>query len=74
MCSGGALNIMNKRAMSAPYSSTSSCGSTPLFFDFDIVPMPSSFDRSPSALISTAPMRSHLLHQTCTSMSAGLKY
>ena len=32
---------MKKRAVSAPYSSISACGSTPLFFDFDIVPMPS---------------------------------
>ena len=31
---------MKKRAVSAPYWSISACGSTPLFFDFDIVPMP----------------------------------
>ena len=32
--------MMKKRAVSAPYFSISACGSTPLFFDFDIVPMP----------------------------------
>ena len=40
-CSGGAVNIMKSRAVSAPYFSTRPCGSTPLFLDFDIVPSPS---------------------------------
>jgi hypothetical protein len=31
---------MKRRAVSAPYWSISACGSTPLFFDFDMVPMP----------------------------------
>ena len=37
VCSGGAANIMKKRAVSAPYCSISDCGSTPLFFDLDMV-------------------------------------
>ena len=41
VCSGGAVNIMNMRAVSAPNCSTSAVGSTPLFLDFDIVPSPS---------------------------------
>ena len=39
-CSGGAANIENRRTVSAPYLSTIACGSTPLFFDFDIFSMP----------------------------------
>jgi hypothetical protein len=45
VCSGGLANIMKKRAVSAPYSLDQRCGSTPLFFDFDIVPMPLVVDR-----------------------------
>jgi hypothetical protein len=40
-CSGGAVNIMNRRAVSAPYFSVSAFGSTPLLRDLDMVPMPS---------------------------------
>ena len=39
-CSGGAANIENRRTVSAPYLSTMVCGSTPLFFDFDIFSVP----------------------------------
>ena len=70
-CSGGAANIMNSRAVSAPYVSTSDCGSTPLFFDFDIVPMPDVSTGWPSAR-STAPIGAPL-SSSCTSTSAGLK-
>jgi hypothetical protein len=46
--SGGALNIMNTRTLSAPKRSTRSVGSTPLPFDFDIVRMPSQSTGLPS--------------------------
>jgi hypothetical protein len=36
---GGEANIENSRTVSAPYLSTIVCGSTPLFFDFDIFSM-----------------------------------
>ncbi len=39
--SGGAVNMVYRRAVSAPYFSISSCGSMPLFFDLDMVPTPS---------------------------------
>jgi hypothetical protein len=48
--------MMNSRAVSAPYLSTSVCGSTPLFFDFDIVPRPP-YSTGVSSLSETAPMR-----------------
>ncbi|CSC65763.1 Uncharacterised protein [Vibrio cholerae] len=38
--SAGEANIMNRRTVSAPYLSTISCGSIPLFFDLDILIMP----------------------------------
>ena len=57
VCSGGAANIMNRRAVSAPYCSTSACGSTPLFFDFDIVPMPALSTGRPSARSTRADAR-----------------
>ncbi len=38
--SGGAANIENRRTVSAPNLPTISCGSTPLFFDFDIFSVP----------------------------------
>jgi hypothetical protein len=38
--SGGEANMMNRRAVSAPYWSIRACGSTPLFFDFDIFSVP----------------------------------
>ena len=41
--------MMKKRAVSAPYFSISACGSTPLFFDFDIVPTPAKLTSAPSA-------------------------
>ena len=47
---------MKNRAMSAPYSSISACGSTPLFLDFDMVPMPPRFDGLAISR-STAPVR-----------------
>src|SRR5260364_177099 len=37
---GGGAKIVNRRTVSAPYWSISVCGSTPLFFDFDIFSMP----------------------------------
>ena len=39
-CSGGAANMTNNRAVSAPYSSIKACGSTPLFLLFDIFSTP----------------------------------
>jgi len=48
--------MTNSRAVSAPYFSMRSCGSTPLFFDFDMVPMPSDSTGLPSER-NTAPMR-----------------
>ena len=62
VCSGGAANIMNSRAVSAPYCSTSLCGSTPLFFDFDIVPMPPLSTGWPSAAQHGADARALLVH------------
>src|SRR5260221_123928 len=50
VCSGGLANIMKSRAVSAPYFSIRSCGSTPLLFDFDIVPRPSDSTGLPAAL------------------------
>ena len=35
--SGGLSDMTNQRAVSAPYCSTMSCGSTTFFFDFDIL-------------------------------------
>ena len=35
------VTMLDEPAVSAPYFSISSCGSMPLFFDFDIVPTPS---------------------------------
>ncbi len=52
VCSGGAAKVMNRRAVSAPNSSTSTCGSTPLFLDLDMVTTPpdsTSAGRPPSA-------------------------
>ena len=46
---------MNRRAVSAPYLSTSACGSTPLFFDFDIVPMPLVVRRGSPSVSTLAP-------------------
>ena len=40
LMSGGEANIMNRRQVSAPYWSIIDCGSTPLFFDFDIFSVP----------------------------------
>jgi hypothetical protein len=56
-CSGGAANIMNRRAVSAPYWSMSDCGSTPLFFDFDIFSVPPTITGLPSALSTQTPSR-----------------
>ena len=42
--------MMKKRAVSAPYFSMSSCGSTPLLRDLDIVPMPSYTTGVPAAV------------------------
>src|SRR5512137_1649722 len=36
-CSGGAANMINKRTVSAPYSSINPCGSTVLPLDLDIL-------------------------------------
>ena len=41
VASGGAVNMVYRRAVSAPYFSIRSCGSTPLFLDLDIVVQPS---------------------------------
>ena len=49
-CSGGAANIENRRTVSAPNLSTIACGSTPLFFDFDIFSVPPICTGWPSAL------------------------
>jgi hypothetical protein len=53
--SGGEANMMNRRAVSAPYWSISACGSTPLFFDFDIFSVPPITTGRPSAF-SVAPV------------------
>ena len=42
--------MMNRRAVSAPYWSIRACGSTPLFFDFDIFSVPPMTTGRPSAL------------------------
>ncbi len=63
---------MNSRAVSAPNSSTNSCGSTPLFLDLDIVTTPPDSTSLPSDL-STATLRSLFL-TAVTTTSAGLKY
>src|SRR5580692_361785 len=72
VCSGGAANMMNSRAVSAPNSSTSTCGSTPLFLDLDIVTTPPDSTCRPSAF-STAILPLPLLSGV-TDTSAGLKY
>ena len=41
VASGGAVNMVYRRAVSAPCCSIKSCGSTPLFLDLDMVPTPS---------------------------------
>ena len=60
--------MMKKRAVSAPYLSISACGSTPLFFDFDMVPMPSYTTLRPFFVFAerTLPFASF-----CTSISDG---
>ena len=70
VCSGGAANIMNMRAVSAPNSSTNTCGSTPLFFDLDMVTTPPDSTSFPSVR-STATRRCVTL-STVTVTSAGL--
>ncbi len=73
VCSGGAANIMNSRAVSAPYCSTSACGSTPLFFDLDIVTMPP--DSTGCAVGAQRGADARLPRASVlTSTSAGLKY
>ncbi|MNT43575.1 hypothetical protein D3C72_1800560 [compost metagenome] len=69
-CSGGAANITNRRAVSAPYWSISACGSMPLFFDFDIFSTPPITTGWPSAF-SVAPS-GRPRSSVCTSTSAGL--
>lgn len=71
-CSGGEANMMNRRAVSAPYCSTRRLGSTPFPFDFDMVPMPPHSTGAPSAM-STAESR-RPLSSASTRTSAGLKY
>src|SRR6204780_4486242 len=72
VCSGGAANIMNSRAVSAPNSSTNTCGSTPLFLDLDIVTTPPDSTSLPSDF-STAMLPLPLLFAASVT-SAGLKY
>ena len=50
VCSGGAANIVNRRTVSAPCLSMAVCGSTPLFFDFDILVTPPLRTSSPVAV------------------------
>ena len=66
----GAANIMNRRAVSAPYWSIRACGSTPLFFDFDIFSVPPTSTGMPSIreVAPTTRMRSSWTRST----SAGL--
>ena len=69
-CSGGAANIENRRTVSAPYLSTSTCGSTPLFFDFDIFSVPPISTGRPSTSDFAPVMR---MRSSCSiSTSAGL--
>ena len=56
--------MVNRRAVSAPYWSISACGSTPLFFDFDIFSVPPTITGWPSVLRMATPSRN--------STSAGL--
>ena len=62
--------MMKKRAVSAPYWSTSACGSTPLFFDLDIFSVPPMTTGWPSARSVAAVTRP--LSSRATSTSAGL--
>src|SRR5258706_16177827 len=62
---------MKSRAVSAPYFSIKSCGSTPLFFDFDIVPRPSDSTGLPSER-NAAPVR-WPLSSCLSSTSAGVE-
>ena len=64
LCSGGAANMMNRRTVSAPYLSMMSCGSMPLFLDFDIfsrLPMVTGnlSELSLAAMIRPLPSRSN---------------
>ena len=61
ICSGGAANIMNSRAVSAPNSSTNACGSTPLFLDFDMVTTPPDSTSLPSARSTRHPALRRLI-------------
>src|SRR5690606_6410531 len=72
VCSGGLANITNRRAVSAPMESMSDCGSTPLFLDLDMVPMPPYCTAEPSAR-SLAPVMAPLLSYWF-STSSGQKY
>jgi len=47
--------MVNRRAVSAPYWSIRACGSTPLFFDFDIFSVPPTLTDSPSDLRIATP-------------------
>ena len=62
--------MTKRRAVSAPYWSISACGSTPLFFDFDIFSVPPIWTGKQSVL-SLAPMTLALASRS-TSTSAGL--
>src|SRR5690606_19011179 len=72
VCSGGLANMTNRRAVSAPMVSISDCGSTPLFLDFDMVPMPPYFTGEPSAAI-LAPMMAPFASYSFW-ISSGQKY
>ncbi len=61
---------MNRRQVSAPYWSIIDCGSTPLFFDFDIFSVPPISTGWPS-LFRRAPTTLALASRS-TSTSAGL--
>ena len=50
--SAGDANIMKRRTVSAPYFSTISCGSIPLFFDFDILVIPVCTNSRPSGSVA----------------------